>query len=329
MDTANHNQPQSTAAASIPVEFEDATVWAAWMYYVDELTQNEIAQIIGVSRVTIIKMLQEARSRGIVSIRINTVVASRAQLSRALVRRFGLESAIVIPTMDGEALERRLGEAAALVLADHVSAGDVIGVAWGRTVLEAARAISLTAPVSPLTVVQVAGSATGLSTAFSPELCSSLLANRIAARCVNLMAPAILSTALLRDQLLAEPAISRQFSIVRSANRILFGVGDLGPQATVRQAELLDNATIDSFVANGAVAAIIGRFIDADGRPVSGGIQDRMVGIALDELKSIPYRLCVAGGARKIAAISAALKGGYPTDLVTDVDTARQLLAEA
>jgi DNA-binding transcriptional regulator LsrR (DeoR family) len=329
MDTANSPHPSPAPAPNIPAEFEDAIVWAAWMYYVDELTQNEIAQIIGVSRVTIIKMLQEARSRGIVSIRINTEVASRAQLSRALVRRFGLASAIVIPTIDGSALERRLGEAAALVLADQVAAGDVIGVAWGRTVLEAARAISLTAPVSPLTVVQVAGSATGLSTEFSPELCSSLLANRIAARCVNLLAPAILSTAQLRDQLLAEPAIRRQFSIIRSANRILFGVGDLGPHATVRQAELLDNDAIDSFVANGAVAAVIGRFIDRDGNPVSGGIQDRMVGIGLDELKSIPYRLCVAGGARKITAIAAALKGGYPTDLVTDLDTARELLAIA
>ena len=326
MDIRTFDEKAPTHHAKVPAEFDDAVVWAAWMYYVNELTQSDIAEIIGVSRMTVIKMLKESRNRGIVSIRINTEIASRAQTSSALVRRFGLNSATVIPDHDGAMIERRLGEAAALVLADHLVAGDVVGVAWGRTVLEAARAISLATPINPLTVVQVAGSSAGTSAAFSPELCSSLLANRISARCVNILAPAILSNANLRDQLLAEPTIRKQLSIIRSANRILFGVGDLGIEATVRQAELLDNATIDSYMEQGAIGVIIGRFIGADGQPISGTIHDRMIGIALDELKSIPYRLCVAGGPRKIAAIRAALKGGYATDLVTDLLTARELL---
>ncbi len=311
---------------SIPGEFENAVVWAAWLYYVDELTQNDIAQIIGVSRVTVIKMLQEARSRGIVSIRIDPEIASRARVSRALAKKYGIASATVIPDIDGTVLEKRLGQAAALLLAGQVSPNDIIGVAWGRTVLETARAIALPSPVSPLTVVQVTGSSTGNSIAFSPELCSSLLANQISARCVNLLAPAVLSTASLRDLILAEPSIQKQFSVIRSANRILFGVGDLGPEATVRLAELLDGATIDAFVAQGAVAAIIGRFIDRDGNPTMGETQDRMIGISLEELKSIPFRLCVAGGPHKINAIAATLKGGYATNLVTDFATAIKLL---
>lgn len=210
MDRETKKSQASSTVAATPAEFDDPFVWAAWMYYVDELTQNEIAQIIGVSRVTIIKMLQEARNRGVVSIRINTEIASRAQLSRKLAHAFDLKAATVIPDGSADALERRLGQAAALVLADAVEAGDVIGVAWGRTVLEAAKTIALPEPVSPLTVVQVAGSSTGTSTtAFSPELCSSLLASRISARCVNLLAPALLSTAALRDQLRAEPAIQK------------------------------------------------------------------------------------------------------------------------
>eukprot|EP01037_Dinobryon_pediforme_P010651 gene10651-10722_t len=326
MENENSEKRAVTHSTIIPQEFDNVVVWAAWMYYVDELTQNEIAQIIGVSRVTVIKMLQEARSNGIVSIRINPEIVSRAQLSRSLAKRFGITSATIIPDVEGIPLERRLGEAAALVLADYVTSEDVIGVAWGRTVLETAKAISLTSPVSPLTVVQVTGSSTGNSVAFSPELCSSLLANRISARCINLLAPAMLSTSSLRDQILAEPSIQKQFSFIRSANRILFGVGDLGPQATVRQAELFDGATIDAFVAKGAVAAIVGHLIDSEGHPVPGEIYNRIVGIELDELKSIPFRLCVAGGQHKIQAIAAMLKGGYATNLVTDLATAKQLL---
>ncbi|MFO1057492.1 MAG: sugar-binding transcriptional regulator [Dongiaceae bacterium] len=313
---------------NVPPEFEDALVWVAWLYYADQLTQSEIAQVLKVSRATIVKMLQDARERGIVTIRINTGAAMRTRLSRQLMERFGLEGAAVIPSLEPPTLLKRLGDAGARVLADQLRPGDVVGVAWGRTVLEVARAIELPEPAAPLTVVQVSGSSTGSTAEFSAELCSSLLASRLAARCVSLLAPAVLSTPELRDQLLAEPALRKQFAQIHAANRILFGVGDIGARSTVRAAEIASNAAIDGYVAAGAVGVLIGRFIDAAGRPVAGELDRRMVGIALDELKRIPSRLCVAGGLGKLTAIRAALKGGYPTHLVTDAETAERLLQD-
>lgn len=324
--TASHLLDRATRR---PAEFDDAVVWAAWLYYVDELTQSEIAQIIGVSRVTIIKMLEEARNRGIVSIKLNTKIASRARLSRVLAKQFSLTAVTTVPNIQGGALEQRLGEAAALTLADDLGPGDVIGVAWGRTVLAVAHALTVPIKINSLTVVQVCGSPAGLSKDFSPELCSSLLANRLSARCVNLLAPAILSTPDLRDRLMAEPPLIKQFSTMRSANKILFGVGDIGKNSTIRAAELLEEPVIDAFVKDGAAAAIIGRFIKRDGKPLRGTIYNRMVGMTLEEMKKVPYRLCVAGGSLKFAAIQAALRGGYATHLVTDQKTAETLLKAA
>jgi DNA-binding transcriptional regulator LsrR (DeoR family) len=180
--------------------------------------------------------------------------------------------------------------------------------------------------VERLTVVQLSGSSTGSSADFSPELCSSLLANKLGARCVNLLAPAVLSTSELRDRLLAEPALITQFGLIRSANKVLFGVGDIGASSTVRAAELASEQAIDAYVDSGAVAAIIGRFIDAEGRAVAGELDSRMIGLTVEELKTIPTRLCVAGGPTKITAIRAALRGGYATHLVTDIATAEALL---
>ena len=293
-------------AAPVPAEFDDTVAWVAWLYYADQLTQSDIADVLGVSRATIVKLLQEARERGVVTIRINTEAASRTRLSRALVARYRLEAATVIPALEGVPLVRRLGDAGARVLADRIQPGDVIGVAWGRTVLAVARSILLPEGVAPLTVVQVSGSSTGSTADFSPELCSSLLAGRLIARCANLLAPAVLSTSELRDRLLAEPSLVKQFQLIRAANRILFGVGDLGPSSTVRASELAGNDVIDGYVARGAIAAVIGRFIDSDGRPVSGPLDDRMVGITLDELRGMPNRLCVAGGPGKVTALRGA-----------------------
>lgn len=310
----------------VPPEFEDVVLWVAWLYYADQLTQNEIADVLKVSRATIVKLLQEARERGVVSIRINTDAATRTRLSRALAERYGLDAATVIPALEGGQLVHRLGDAGARVLADQLASGDVIGVAWGRTVLAAARAIMLPEGLERLTVVQVSGSSAGSSAEFSPELCSSVLANRLAARCVNLLAPAVVSTSELRDRLLAEPSLIKQFGLIRSASKILFGVGDIGAGSTVREAELASKEIIDDYVAHGAVAAILGRFIDAEGRAVAGELDSRVIGITVDDLKTFRMRICVAGGPAKIAAIRGTLRGGYVTHLVTDVKTAEALL---
>ena len=313
--------------ARVPAEFEDATIWAAWLYYVDSLTQSDIADVLGVSRATVIKMLQDARDRGVVSIRINPDTVQRAQLARDFAARHALTAVSIVPSLDGEPLARRLGEAAALVLADALEQGDIVGVAWGRTVMAMARAIVPPPGIGPLTVVQVSGSSTGRSADFSPELCSTLLANRLGARCVNLLAPAILSSARLRDELLAEPALMRQRAVIHSANRIVFGVGDLLRTATIRSVEMMDEATIDGLVERGAQAVIIGQMIDREGQAMSDPVFDRMVGITLEELKRVPYRLCVAGGRTKLEAIAATLRGGYATHLVTDNETAEALMA--
>jgi DNA-binding transcriptional regulator LsrR (DeoR family) len=39
----------------------------------------------------------------------------------------------------------------------------------------------------------------------------------------------------------------------------------------------------------------------------------------------VPSRVCVAGGRTKIAAITAALRGGYATHFITDAATAEAL----
>ena len=251
-------------ASRRPAAFDDAVVWAAWLYYADQLNQSEVAKALNVSRATVVALLQEAREREVVTVRLRPDLVARTGLARRLVARYRLANALVIPERDEAGLVDRLGDAGARFLGEQLQSGDVIGVAWGRTVLAAAQAMSPSSAVSPLTVVQVAGSSTG-AWDFSPELCTSLLANRLGARCCNLLAPALLSSAWLRDELMAEPMLVHQFKLIRSANRILFGVGDLGPAGTLRSSGFATGETVERYAAAGARGAVIGRFITASG----------------------------------------------------------------
>jgi DNA-binding transcriptional regulator LsrR (DeoR family) len=318
--------PQAPAKEPRPSEFPDMLTWAAWLYYVDEITQSEVAERVGVSRVTVIKMLNEAKAKGIVSVRMSPDVASRTATSRALCEKFQLNSSLIIPEGPEARLVERLGKAGAFAVAETVREGDVIGIAWGRTVLAVARNVSLEQPIPNLTVVQVSASPNGMSADFSPELCTSLFANQLGARSVNLLAPAIVSSPELRALLLQEPTIRAQLDLIRSANKVVFGVGEITTGSTLRASELYSDKTVDALTKQGAVGVILGVFLDEHGREMSGPFQDRIIGITIDELRAIPKRLCIAGGPAKLRAIRAALSGNFATDLITDLPTALKLL---
>lgn len=311
-----------------PFEFDgDATVWAAWLYYEERLTQEDIAERLGVSRATVINLLQEARNRDIVSISVAPEYLQGVHLARQLRDRYGLAGALVIPGGDPETASERIGRAGARLLAQGLRPHDVLGVAWGRTVLALANALpTLTLPT--VSVVQIAGSAISTEE-FSPEFCTSIIGNRIGARCINLHAPGIVSRPEVKEMLMAEPTLIKQFEIIRTCNKIVFGIAGLDQASLPSRSGYLTPEIRQTYLSRGAVGVLAGRFVGRDGAPLLGELDGRMIGMTLDELTRIPERICVAGGADKCEAIAAMLQGRYATILVTDEGAAKGLLEPA
>ena len=312
------------SSPTLPAEFDgDTVVWAAWLYYEEGLTQEEIASRLGVSRGSVIGLLQQARESGVVTISISPRHLQSVRLSRALSQRFGLRSCLVVPDEGALPDYERVGRAGARLLAERLRPGDVLGVSWGRTVFALANA--LPSRVVPDTVaVQVTGSFVG-TPEMSAELCTSTVAERVGARCVYLHAPGLVSEPQVRTMLMREPNLRQQFRILKRCNRIMFGVGHVGASSTVFRSGYLRRSQAAPYVARGAVAVVAGRFLGLDGTPVIDALDERMIGLTLGELSRIPERICVAAGSDKVEAIAATLGGGYATDLVTDATTARAL----
>ena len=314
-------------AVAPPIEFAaDPIVWAAWLYYEEQLTQEDVAERMGVSRATVNNLLAEARRREIVSIAVSPHHLQSVRAARLLAERFDLRGCVVVPGGDAASAFDRVGRAGARLLAQTLRPDDILGVAWGRTVLSLSYALPPLALPS-VTVVQIAGSAVSTGE-FSPEFCTSNISSRIGARCVNLFAPGIVSRPEVKDILMAEPALMAQFDLLRSCNKILFGVAGLDPASMPSRSGYLSPDTSRSYAALGAVGVLAGRCTGRDGAPVHGELDGRMIGLTLDEIHRIPERICVAGGADKAEAIAAMLRGGYATTFVTDEDAAAGLLAQ-
>lgn len=317
-------KPAKSAGANAPSL--NAMLSAAWLYYQDELTQSDIAEVLGVSRASIINYLHEARRLGVVKISLDTEHYAAMQLAQQLVKRFGLERCIVIPDDKGaRPVSVRLGEAGAQLLATLVHPGDMLGVSWGQTVLALSQAIT-PQRIAELSVIQITGSM--LATfEFSPELCTSNIADRFGARCINLHAPALVSRADIRDLLYQEPALIPQLELMHTCSKIVFGVGHLEADSTIFGSGTVTPEALDPYRAQGAVGVIAGRYIDSAGKPVLGPLDDRMIGLTLEDIDKIPMRICVAGGVAKAQALRAALQGQHATILVTDELAARELMA--
>lgn len=314
--------------ARTPIEYAgDPVAYAAWLYYSEQRTQNEIAIELGVSRQTVANYLSDARSRGLVTIRLSDEILQRESVGHILSEKYDLEAVHILPDpteQDPQVTRDRIAGAGAHVVQSLLQEDSILGVAFGRTMYALGEAM-LPQEFPNATVVQVAGSSIdGRDTA--PEFCTALIASRLSAKCVNLHAPAFLSDPELCERLINEPSIKRQFELMAKADLLVFGVGELLPNTKFSDAPFLTDQVRDEYISNGATSVIFGRFIDHHGQEVHGPLSNRTVAIDLDTVKSLPKRLIVSGGAEKILALNATLGSGYATHFVTDMPTAKQLL---
>lgn len=307
---------------------ENAVIEVAWLYYHDGLNQKDIAETLGISRATVVNYLAEAREKELIRITLAAPAFTTHRLAVELCDRFGLTAAYVVPDegADTEDQFARVTRGAALWLPDLLAAGDNLGVAWGRTVFDLAEALETTR-TEDMTVLQLVGSM-ATPYGFTAEACSTRLAQRLGARCLNLHAPAILSSVELAQALRDEPIIRIQLDEIEKLNKLLFSVGTIKPDSHIMSAGLASMADLDHYVRRGAAGVICGRFVDGEGRAIDGPMEDRMIGIPLERLVGLPMGILVTPGHDKLAATMAAIRGGYVTHLVTGTTVAEALLAQ-
>ncbi|CDK64618.1 Erythritol transcriptional regulator EryD [Morganella morganii IS15] len=83
----------------------DPVLQAAWLYYQSGLSQTEVADAMGISRVTVVKYLQTARENGVVHISLDMARYSRIDMALSLKKKFNLTNVLVVP--DSPVTERR------------------------------------------------------------------------------------------------------------------------------------------------------------------------------------------------------------------------------
>jgi DNA-binding transcriptional regulator LsrR (DeoR family) len=296
-------------------------------YYEDDLTQEEIADRFGLSRVKVCRLLNRAREAGIVRISVRLPGSGCGDLERALERRFGLREAVIAPRAPRLSILDRIGAAAASLFARTVRGNETIGLTWGNSL----RAFVESLPqleLPDVRIVQIIGGLGSVDAGVNGAELTRRLAERCGARPRIIQAPGIVASREVKAALLADPQVAEAIDLGTRADLAIVGIGvpELTP-ALLGSGALLQRGELDALLGRGAVGDIAFRHFDAGGRYLETDLDERVVGLDARALAAIPKRIGVAGGPEKTAAIGAALKGRLVDVLVTDEDTAVSLMA--
>ncbi|HLR84524.1 MAG TPA: sugar-binding domain-containing protein [Nocardioidaceae bacterium] len=303
---------------------------AAMLYYVEDLTQAEVARRLGVSRPTAGRLVARARDRGIVRIEVvlpeGVETPVFAEFEGDLEAAYGLREAIVVPNApdNEDATLSRLGVAAADLLTRRLNAGDRLGLAWGATMAAMTDALPSGA-AECAEVVQLDGSTSSLTYRTRGEYIINHCADQLGATPYPLSAPLFADPATVRS-LHKDSLISQTIDRGRACDIVMFSVGDLTTASTLLRGSFIDPDVHAALVAAGAVGDACGRYFDIDGKATKTDLAKSTVAVELEQLRECPCTIVVAGGARKQHAILGALRGGLADVLVTDDVVAAWLL---
>ncbi|MFC3073795.1 sugar-binding transcriptional regulator [Shinella pollutisoli] len=301
---------------------------AAWMYFVEQMTQNDIADILGVGRVTVVRMLAEARSRNEVKIAIEGELAEVVRLERLLETTFGVDEAIVAPISEpGADPIPTISAATGAFLSQAMKPGMTVGVGWGRTLFASLSTIG-SRTLADFKVISLLGGVSQVRR-FNPAEFAWRFAQTFQGEGYLIPAPAMVDSPATKEALIRRCGIQEIFDMADTLDAVVVSVGGIASATTFYRGGFLSEAERQDLAGRGAVGDLLFHFYDRNGELIEHPINDRVMSVDVDRIRRAPLRILASGGAEKADAMIGAMRLVQPTVLITDEESARAMLADA
>jgi DNA-binding transcriptional regulator LsrR (DeoR family) len=299
------------------------------LYYEQNLNQAEIAEKLHLSRPKVSRLLQQALDEGVVQINVSLPPGVYTVLEERLEERFGLKEVVISDVIDPDsqiAVSRDLGFAAANYFQRTVRNGDLIGISWGTTLSAMVKALQPMNPHGTRVVQLIGGLGMPNAETHATSLCQRLT-QLLGSELTLLHAPGIVDNQMIKKAILSDSHMQKVMDLFSKINVAYVGIGVPTPESVVmRDGTIMSQADLENLFSLGAVGDIALRFFDKNGIPIQSELGERVIGITLEQLRQLPRVVGVAGGPKKRSVVHAALEGRLIDVLITDNQTAQELL---
>jgi len=304
--------------------YEDNLIYkVTWFYYADNMTQQEIADHLGISRMRVVKLLNQAKTEGLIKFKMDPDAKSAISLEQSVKRKFNLDDVFVVPATPKN-INDNIAKGAAQYIEEKVEENAFINIGYGDTVSRTINHLiySLEKPISLVTLSGGVSYYTSAIIAGSRRRAS----NSITPNIHILPAPLISSSEEVANILMNEKNVKNILNMTELSHMSIVGIGSVSNTATIFKYGIANADDLTLLKMQGAVGDIMSQFYDKTGKIVDSPVHKKLISIKLDTLKSSHKTIGVAGGKEKIQAIYSALIGGYIDVLITDDATAKALL---
>jgi len=298
----------------------------ARMYYLDEMKQTEIAKRLHLSQATVSRLLRRSQAEGIVQIRIEPPRGTFLDLEERLQTRYGISEVVIADchdTSDAQIL-RRVGEAAAHYLESSLRGEEVLGMSsWSEALLKIVESLPQMKHQSASVIVQMLG---GMGNPGVQAYATNLavrMASLTHAEPKLLSVQGVAASPQARDALMSDPFVQHTLSFFPKITTALVGIGCVEPSKFLADSgNVFTQTELDDLRDTGAVGDVCLHFFRKDGTPVESPLEQRVIGVSLQQLRAVDRVIGVASGARKVAAMAGAMRSGLLDILITDHMTA-------
>lgn len=307
------------------------------MYYKEEMSQDAISKKLNISRATVSRTLTRAKKEGIVKIQINYPSENTIELEKNIEKKFGLKEVLIGVENESVSKDYAVALQASEYLARILKNNMKLGINWGRSMKNLVTTFeqegyNKSINVKGVEIIPFLGTnnsfeekSQSLRLTYSNFLAIKM-AELLKCKNYNLSAPMIVSSQKVKDVIINEPDVSGVLKKAKTCDVALLGIGSIDKNSSLFV--LMDDGEkmSDTIKQQGGIGEVIGRAYDENGNIIHSELDNRIIGVTLEELKQIPLKIGVGYGNQKVKSIKAALKGGLIDVLITDRETAEKLV---
>ena len=301
-------------------------VRAAWYYYKTGMIQGDIAKSLGINRLRVNNILNEARKNGTITIHIKGSDDKLLKLEQKLKEKWSLQEVFITPKVTSGQIKNDLSMAGAQYLEMASHEGSIIALGWGDTVSGITRNLGSLIPESTSFVTLCGGVAHYLSKNLNESVGTPLSGFRYPFFVIP--TPLMVSSRRLRDQMINEPEVKKIMEMAKVANIAIVGIGSLMPNSEFIRFGYSNKKELSFLKKRGAVGEMHGEYFNAEGDPLELEHNQRLITTRIETLRNMKHVIGVAGGKEKIDAIAAALRGKIINSLITDEMSAQSLTSD-
>lgn len=299
----------------------------ASLHFKSGLSQTEIAERLGLSKMTVSRNIKRAFDRGLVHVVISDPFSSDQTIARRLRARFpDVAFSVVVPAKKNH-IDMIAGAFSYRFMVDE-DRGRTIGIGMGSTVASFVAQLT-TIRLDELRLVQLIGGLPEVGQA-NPFAILNSMAQKLGASGVHFSTIALVDSREVRDALVEssdDPYTAP--AVWRDLDTAIFGIGRIAsttPHTSLLSPKLAGERDARRLLESGAVAELLGHCIAPDGELIATSLSERIATIPVSTFQRVPRRVALAGGETKAEAIIAALRSGLVTELYTDDLCAERVL---